>query len=120
MPQTLWRAASVVFVLLLAAAVYYSVEKSIYDQPRQRIVTVADYVGTCQGVKAQCLMAVDEAMQSALKSGRIDQACLNRRPQIRALSRGIAIWLSGHPELHPLPAAEGINRAADTMWPCKP
>jgi len=110
------RIFAAAFVVFLAVAVFFDVEKNMADGPDERIANAGEFVGACQSVKAQCLKLVDEAMQSETKRGR---ACPGRRPKIAAMTRGIVVWLGAHPELHPLPVDAGIVRAADAIWPCR-
>ena len=113
------RILGIVFVAFLAVAVFFDVEKNLSDAPDQGIANVGEFVGACQSIRAQCLKLVDDAMRAERKDRRIDRACLDRRPKLRGLMQGVIIWLNAHPELHPLPAEDGILRAADAIWPCR-
>jgi hypothetical protein len=106
--------------LLCIVAAVAIVWRAAQDEPGDaRAAITADFVGRCQSEKPDCVAMVHDAMAWEAARHRITQACLAKRPSERTMARGLVIWLNAHPETHPLPADEGIARAADAVWPCK-
>ena len=100
-----------------AVAFIWREASDTYD-PNARIPITADFVAQCQLNKPQCADMVTDAMRWEVNQGRITRTCLSKRPSARTMARGTVIWLNAHPELHPLPAEQGIAKAADAIWPC--
>jgi len=101
-----------------AIAVVWHEASDEFD-PTARITITADFVGQCQAEKPQCAQWVSDAMRWAVKNEGLSRACLAKRPSARTMARGTVRWLNAHTELHPLPAEQGIAKAAEAIWPCR-
>jgi hypothetical protein len=107
-------------VTAIAAIVWRTAsEGEIPEYDGKDILITADYVAHCQKMTAECYDAADKSIDWALAHRRVTAACLSR-PSRHAMARGALIWLDAHVELHPLPVEDGITRAMDAVWPCKP
>jgi hypothetical protein len=100
-----------------AAGIWRAARESEPDDARAAVT--ADFVGKCQSQTPDCVAMVRDAMAWEVAHHRVTAVCLAKRPSERTMARGAIIWLNAHPETHPLPAEQGIARAADAIWPCK-
>lgn len=104
--------------LCLASAVAVVWREAAEREPDVRIAITADFVSHCQTEKPECVDMVTGAMRWAVSKEGLSRTCLSKRPSARTMARGTVIWLNAHTETHPLPAEQGIAKAADAIWPC--